>query len=80
MFGIKIKNNKLNKLKINLYENGIENRTMFPPITYHKHYQNLKCDISNSKILHENCIILPSYPELNHQEINYICNTIKKIL
>lgn len=78
MFGIRLKNNKLGALKLQLFENGIENRTMFPPITYHKHYEDLSCDIHNASKLYDSCLILPSYPELTTSEINQICDIIIK--
>lgn len=81
MFGIRFKNyneNKLKNLELNLYKNGIETRRMFPPITYHKHYENEKCDINNAKLIYETSLILPSFPELNKSQINKICDVIKK--
>ena len=48
---------KFKKLELHLYENSIETRKMFPPMIYHKHYSNEKCDISNSKIIYESTLI-----------------------
>jgi perosamine synthetase len=83
MFGLRFKNfniDKFKKLELHLYENSIETRKMFPPMTYHKHYSNEKCDISNSKIIYESTLILPSFPELNKYQISKICDIIKNTL
>jgi len=80
MFGIRFKNFnliKLRELELELYENGIETRRMFPPITYHKHYKNEICDILNTKLIYETSLILPSYPELNKSQINKITDILK---
>jgi perosamine synthetase len=78
MFGVKFSGNQLQKIKQRLFENGVENRSMFPPINYHKHYNNLECVTTNAKNIHESCLILPSYPELTKQEIYKICDIILK--
>jgi perosamine synthetase len=69
---------KLKKIELSLYENGVETRPMFPPITYHKHFENIECNIENSKKLYDSSLIFPSYPELNKSQINKICELIKK--
>lgn len=81
MFGIKFNNfneNKIKDVELNLYENGIETRRMFPPISYHKHLQNDKYKIDNSQKIYDSSLILPSYPELNSQQIFKIVDIIKK--
>lgn len=81
MFGIRINNTtkeEINSLKLYLFQNDIDSRPMFPPINLHKHLDSYIGDYSNSEILYESVIILPSFPEISGSEINYICNTIKE--
>ncbi len=66
------------KLELFLYENQIETRPMFYPITSHQHLSNIDCDVTNAKILHNQVILLPSYPELTKNQIKFICEKIKK--
>lgn len=77
MFGIRIVDlvdisHFMNYLTIN----GIDSRMFFYPITKHKHLKNIKCNITNANILHKECILLPSYPELELSEVDYICEKI----
>jgi len=83
LVGIRFDNLTLEKkkeLELHLYQNDIESRPMFPPITYHKHYENEKCDIKNAKKIYETSLLLPSYPELTEIEIKKICHIIKKYI
>ncbi len=83
MFGIRFNNineAKLKNIELGLYENGIETRRMFPPITYHNHYKNIKCHIPNSKLIYDTSLILPSYPELNKIQISKICELVKNLI
>ena len=73
-------NKNVEKLSLNLYQQGIENRPMFPPMSSHKHLVQYKSDETNSLELYNNCLILPSHPNLNMKDIDYVCNTIKKNL
>lgn len=80
LFGIRFLNfdeNNLKEMELKLFKNGIETRRMFPPITKHKHYENLSIlEGSNSQKIYESSLILPSYPELNKYQINKICQLI----
>lgn len=79
MFGVRIKNNKDYKDIKNYFDNsGIETRPLFYPINKHKHLMHIKCDTNNAEILNNECVILPSYPELKDIEIEYICDIVKK--
>lgn len=71
---------ELKDLELFLYENYIETRPMFPPITYHDHFKDIKSEISIAKNLYEQVLIFPSYPDLRDNEINRITNTIKNYL
>ena len=80
MFGIKYNNVDINKLSLCLYEQGIETRPMFSPISYHKHLSKYSIDNENSEILYKSVMILPSHPNLEKNQISYISNMIKKSL
>jgi dTDP-4-amino-4,6-dideoxygalactose transaminase len=77
MVGVNFGKN-VDKLSLNLYQQGIENRPMFPPMSSHKHLVEYKSDETNSNELYNNCLILPSHPNLNMKDIDFICNNIKK--
>lgn len=66
------------KLSLNLFQQGIETRPMFPVISKHKHLSHLKFDESNSSDLSKNCLLLPSHPNLNKNQIDFICKIIEK--
>ena len=80
MFALIINGNKsYNKLCNYLICNNIESRPLFYDITYHKHLYNIKK--INTKLyltpnIHNEVVILPSYPELTDKNIQYICKTI----
>jgi len=80
MIGVRfnVTQDKLKQIELWFYENGVETRPMFPPITNHKQYMDIQCDITNAQLLHNQCLIFPSYPELNKSQIVAICNLIKK--
>jgi len=80
MFGIKYNNFDISKLSLSLYEQGIETRPMFSPISYHKHLKKYSIDNENSEILYKNVMILPSHPNLEKNQISYISNMIKRHL
>jgi perosamine synthetase len=80
MFGVRFDNlDKLKKKELELYlfESGIDNRPMFYDITKHNYLSSHKCEIKNAEILQEQCLILPSFPELTKSQITYITNKIK---
>lgn len=79
MFGIRIPNNLCyEKSKMYFDNKGIETRPLFYPINKHKHLSHIKCNMINSEILNNECIILPSYPELQKVEIEYISDCVKE--
>lgn len=81
MLGVKFpKNVDIDKMALNLYQKNIETRPMFPPIHYHNHLKHIPANTTNAEYLYRHCLILPSYPELNKQKINYICEAIKSNL
>ena len=81
MFGIRIEGNKSYEFSKKFFDfSGIETRPMFYPITHHKHLLKFKCQDNNAKKLNNECIILPSYPELKDIELEYITDTVKKFV
>ena len=52
---------------------------MFPPIHYHTHFkiENEDYEGNVDEELYRTAIILPSYPELLDNQIEFICETIK---
>jgi dTDP-4-amino-4,6-dideoxygalactose transaminase len=44
----------------------------------HEYLSNIPNDDSNSVILNEQCLILPSFPELTNGQIDFICDKIIK--
>ena len=77
MIGINLKKD-VKDLCYSLFQQGVETRPMFPPMSKHLHLNKYVGDEANSKELYNTCIILPSYPTLNKKQIDYICNLIKK--
>tara|TARA_Y100000592_G_scaffold88365_1_gene144080 strand:+ start:3833 stop:4927 length:1095 start_codon:yes stop_codon:yes gene_type:complete len=80
IFAIKITddNNWKKDLEISLFDQGIQTRPMFPPVNYHRHYHDIKTNITNAKTLYNSCIMLPSYPDLTNNQISFICDKIKQ--
>lgn len=70
----------VDNISLELYKQGVETRPMFPTMSEHKHLSIFSDtnEEKNSKILSKRCIILPSHPNLQKGDINYICNLIKK--
>lgn len=83
MFSIRINNftkKQKNDLELFLYSNNIETRPMFYDITKHNHLKEITCETKNAEILNSQVIMLPSYPELTINQIQYIVNKIKEFL
>jgi perosamine synthetase len=79
MFGVRIEGNKSYKASKEYFDSkGIETRPLFYPITQHKHLSHIKSVTKNAELLNNECIILPSYPELTDLEIEYITDIVKK--
>lgn len=77
MFGFVCKSKE--KVEIALNENGIETRIMFYPINEMPPYKSDE-EYSNSIFLNRNGLMLPSYPQLKNNQIEKICDLIKKNL
>lgn len=79
MVGIKV-GDEITGLSLELYKQGVETRPMFSPMSDHQHLLKFskKSEEINSKKLKDSCLILPSHPNLQKGDINYICELIKK--
>ena len=79
MYGIRIIGNSCYE-DVEKYFNEweIETRPMFYPINYHSHLKDIQVKgETNSKILSKECFMIPSYPELEKDDQNYIIRIIK---
>lgn len=82
MFGIRIAGNySYEKVESFFKSKNIEIRPMFYPASTHHHLlSNNRIQINsetNAKILNKECIILPSFPDLSNNEINFIIKSVK---
>jgi len=68
-------------LKRHLAENGIETRIHYETLLHEqklmKGFPSVRHDLSNSKSLKSKVLSLPIYPDLENDEIDYICECIK---
>ena len=80
-FGVTIPGSTYEVSKKFLSDNGIETRPMFYPLSRHDHL-NGKVIIESesvSEIISKTSFMIPSYPELNKDEINHIINKITEL-
>jgi perosamine synthetase len=81
MFGVRIIGNEsYEKLEEFMNKNCVEIRPMFYHIHTHEHLKNIPI-FGGDKIAHQiskECVMLPSYPELQDHEISHICNLLKQ--
>lgn len=83
MFGIRLDGFTLEKkrsLELFLFENNIETRPMFYPITQHAHLSHLKGEMKVATQLNHQAIMLPSFPELTRGQVLTVCRKIKEFL
>ena len=61
-------------------ENEIETRSVFYPLHKQPCYSGCGEDVDfpNSIYAYEHGVCLPSYPELEEDKVNYICDVIRK--
>lgn len=82
MFAILFSGYEYSNLESYLLEKGIQIRPLFYDFRKHEHLKNIKCNqepIGNIGNAESGCM-LPSYPELNRDEQEYIRNCIKEFL
>ena len=69
---------KRNKLMDNLKQKGIDSRPYFYPVSDMPMYESADTPVTHS--LYSRGINLPSYQRLTDEEIEYVCNTILKLV
>ena len=83
MFGLRFNEFTLQQkkdLELHLFQVGVDTRPMFYEMKKHKYISHIPNDDSNSVKLNEQCIILPSYPQLTDSQVDFIGNKILKYL
>lgn len=78
MFGIGIRGYSARYIASKLCLAGIDTRPMFCPLNRHAYINCLK-ESREAVNLWKSIVIIPSYPDLKQNEIDYITNTIKNI-
>ena len=68
-----------NDLMKNLKKDGIDSRPVFPTISKYPMWYS-ECHNPNAIAISENSINLPSGHNLKEDQVEYICNSIKKYL
>lgn len=80
IYGVRLLGSKsYQKNKEFLNSAGIDVRPMFYPSTTHKHV-NVAGEHKNINLIHDEIVLLPSYPELTVKQIEYICSKIKELI
>jgi perosamine synthetase len=78
MFGIRVLNGNYSDMESFFNERAIEVRPMFYPMTSHKYLGHIKQNgLKVAKQLNQECLILPSYPDLKDHEIYHVVQTLK---
>ena len=87
MFGVRVIGGNFQIAKSIFEKNKIEIRPIFYPIDMHSHLEknssivfNYDKKLNNAKLLNNECIILPSYPDLKKDEIKHIFKTFKEYI
>jgi dTDP-4-amino-4,6-dideoxygalactose transaminase len=83
MFGLRLNTFTLSQkkeLELHLFQSGIDTRPMFYEMKKHKYISHILNKDYNSVILNEQCIILPSYPQLTNGQVNFISDKILKFI
>jgi perosamine synthetase len=83
MFGIRLNTFTLSQkkeLSLYLYQSGIDSRPMFYEMKKHKYISHISNKDYNSIKLNEQCIILPSYPQLTISQVDFIIDRILKFI
>jgi UDP-4-amino-4,6-dideoxy-N-acetyl-beta-L-altrosamine transaminase len=83
LFVVRVKSLNVNTrehLYRHLKENGIYCQIHYIPIPSQPYYQSMGFDIEsfpNTKQYYQECISLPIYPDLNHDDLNFVIKNIK---
>jgi perosamine synthetase len=80
IYTLRINGRKFKDTSDYLKDNNIDSRPFFYPIETHEHLKELKIDDINSKILSDECIMIPSSPNLSEDEQIYINKKIRDFI
>ena len=72
-------NINVDQLAEKLRENGIETRKIFHPLHKMPVYLDLS-EYPHSELVYKKGLILPMHNLLKEEQVNYICETLKKII
>lgn len=76
MLGVNLHKN-VRDISLRLFQLGIETRPMFYPMSSHNHLKKYAGKETNAEQLSKTCLILPSHPTLQFNQIEYICKLLK---
>jgi len=79
MFGIRIPGSTYTRAEKHFNDCGVDVRPMFYPMSSHKYLTSVANvdNETNAKILSDECIVLPSYPELTSLQVRGICQVVE---
>jgi perosamine synthetase len=83
MFGVRIPGNPgYEQVEAFFKFHDVEVRPMFYPINAHRYLAGKvgMANCKNAEILNKECVILPSFPELNHNEQKYVLDVLEKYI
>jgi dTDP-4-amino-4,6-dideoxygalactose transaminase len=83
MFGLRFNeftSQQKKNLELHLFQVGVDTRPMFYEMKKHEYISHIPNEDINSVKLNEQCIILPSYPQLTDSQVDFIGNKILKYL
>lgn len=81
MFGLRFNRLSLQQkkdLELHLFQAGIDTRPMFYEMKQHKYMSSIPNQDTNSVAISQQCIILPSFPQLTDGQIDFIGSKIIK--
>jgi perosamine synthetase len=76
MLGINL-HRDVRDISLRLFQQGIETRPMFYPMSSHKHLTQYVGKEENARVLSKNCLIFPSHPALQFNQIEFICQILR---
>jgi perosamine synthetase len=81
MFGMRFNeftSEQKKQLELHLFQHGIDTRPMFYEMNRHRYLMGIENKDRVAKQLSDQCLILPSFPQLTESQINFIGNKIIK--
>ena len=80
VFGLRFPGKNAKEIATFLRQKGIDTRPMFFPFSHHDHLKVMSRPDNErvATMLHNEILILPSFPDLTNKEVNYIIDTIKE--